>query len=103
MDKIFTALIERLNAKGMDTKIIPTYIRNLAHFLVEDPSANLEEMEARMRSLGWSDFGLDGVTFYLISAVVSDESRSSTAKHAPVVIRRASATSESPPKQGRPG
>ena len=30
----------------MDTKVIPTCIRNLAHFPADEPSANLEQVEA---------------------------------------------------------
>jgi hypothetical protein len=60
----------------MDIKAIPAYVRNVARCLADEPTLNLQDLNTRLNLLGWDDFELDGVSFYLLLAVIQDGSES---------------------------
>lgn len=68
MERIITTLIERLVGKGMEINTIPAYIRDLVNILAMNSHLSLEELNDRLRSLGWDDFELDDHTLQLILA-----------------------------------
>jgi len=68
MDLIRGILIDRLIEKGMEKNTIPPYIRDLANTLEVDSHFSLQELNRRLRLLGWDDFELDDHTFQLIIA-----------------------------------
>jgi hypothetical protein len=61
-------MIDHLVDKGVEVSAISAYIRNLAHIMAANPQITLQELNERMRSLGWDDFRLDGYTLRLILA-----------------------------------
>jgi hypothetical protein len=61
-------MIDHLVEKGMEVSAISAYIRNLAHIMAVNPQITLQELDERMRYLGWNDFRLDGYTLRLILA-----------------------------------
>ena len=68
MVRIITTLIERLVGKGIEINTIPAYIRDLANILAMNSHLTLEELNGRLRSLGWDDFELDDHTLQLVLA-----------------------------------
>ena len=80
MERIITTLIERLVGKGMEINTIPAYIRDLANILAVNSHLSLEELNDRLRSLGWDDFELDDHTLQLILANFETEDPMSSDK-----------------------
>lgn len=68
MNSLIRITIDHLVDKGMEISAIPAYIRNLASTITADPQLSLQELDERMRSLGWVDLRLDGYTLRLILA-----------------------------------
>jgi len=73
MDRFIKILIERLVQKGMEITNIPAYIRNLANYIVVNPSITVSELNGRLHLLGWDDIELDDYTFQLILAIFEQE------------------------------
>ncbi|NVM26480.1 MAG: hypothetical protein HWN70_11290 [Desulfobacterales bacterium] len=69
MEKLIGILTERLAGKGMEVSTIPAFIRDLANTMVAHGYSSLQELNRRLRSLGWDDFELDHYTFQLIVAI----------------------------------
>ena len=68
MEKLIGILTERLVGKGMEVSTIPAFIRDLANTMVANGYSSLQELNRRLRSLGWDGFELDDYTFQLIVA-----------------------------------
>ena len=71
MDKInplTQIFIERLEKKGMDPRIIPGFIRNLANTVLAHSTTSLVQVNDKLHSLGWDDFDMDYRTFELATA-----------------------------------
>jgi hypothetical protein len=68
VNSLIRIMIDHLVEKGMEVSTISGYIRNLAHLIAVNPQITLQELNERMRSLGWDDFRLDGYTLRLILA-----------------------------------
>ena len=58
-------LIQRLNHKGLDSNLIPGFLRILANSICINPNQNLTLINRHMRHMGWHDFDLDYHTFVL--------------------------------------
>ena len=58
-------LIHRLVEQGMDTNMIPGFIRSLANTFTYQPNMDLQQVNDRMQQMGWGDFELDYFTFRL--------------------------------------
>ena len=52
-------LINELKGKGIEYKIIPRFIKDLAYSFQIDPSVSLAEVNDRLQFLGWEDVELD--------------------------------------------
>ncbi len=68
VNSLIRIMIDHLVEKGMEVSTISAYVRNLAHIITANPQITLQELNERMRSLGWDDFLLDGYTLRLILA-----------------------------------
>jgi len=68
MEALIRILMERLKGKGMEMSTIPAFIRDLANTMVANGYSSLQELNGRLRSLGWDDLELDDYTFQLIVA-----------------------------------
>jgi hypothetical protein len=58
-------LLHRLVDQGMDTNMIPGFIRSLANTFTYHPHMNLQQVNDRMQQMGWSDFELNYFTYRL--------------------------------------
>jgi hypothetical protein len=58
-------LINELKGKGIEYKIIPRFIKDLAYSFQIDPSVSLSDVNDRLHFLGWEDVELDYHTLQL--------------------------------------
>ena len=68
MEGLMKILIRRLVGKGMEISTIPAFTRDLANTMVANSYSSLQELNGRLKSLGWNDFELDDYTLQLIIA-----------------------------------
>lgn len=68
MEQLIRILIRRLVGKGMEISTIPAFTRDLANTMVANSHSSLQELNRRLKSLGWNDFELDDYTLQLIIA-----------------------------------
>ena len=61
-------LINELKGKGIEYKIIPRFIKDLAYSFQIDPSVSLSDVNDRLHFLGWEDVELDYHTLQLALA-----------------------------------
>ena len=80
MAPVIRMLIERLTAKGIELSHIPAFIRNLANSLAENPDITFQDLNAKLKQLGWHDFELDVYTLQLVLFTLGLEA--SSARHA---------------------
>ena len=66
-------LFHRLEVKGMEKDIIPSYIRSMKLCLVINPTMNHLQVDKELRFLGWNDFELDYHTLQLAIACFEKE------------------------------
>ena len=69
MKKLIRVLIERLVQRGMELTSIPAYIRDLGNVIAAHGYAGVQDLNNRLRLLGWNDVDLDDRTLELIIAV----------------------------------
>jgi hypothetical protein len=77
MGDIIRILVDRLVGRGIESRTIPAYIRDLAHAISDNTESSLLELNRRMQLLGWDDFELDDHTLQLITAVLELDDRHS--------------------------
>ena len=58
-------LVQRLNHKGLESSLIPGFLRSLANSIDSGPNSNFSLINAHLRHNGWDDFDLDYHTFEL--------------------------------------
>jgi hypothetical protein len=69
-------LINELKGKGIENKIIPRLIKDLAYSFEIDPSVSLSDVNDRLHFLGWEDIELDYHTLQLaIASFERDQSQ----------------------------
>lgn len=73
MKELLQVLIERLAKKGVRINVIPAFIRDLASVMVANSYSSLQELDRRVKSLGWDDFELDDHTLQLIRAILEPD------------------------------
>ena len=73
MDKIKQTLILRLVKKGLETDLIPNFIRNLANFYIINPQISISQVNQKMHYVGWAGVEMDYHTFQLAVACFEDE------------------------------
>ncbi|MDY6881594.1 MAG: hypothetical protein V2J25_05330 [Desulfatiglans sp.] len=69
MDRLIRILIDRLTGQGLEVTFIPAFIRNLAHSIIGNPDISLEDLNSRLRLLGWGNITVDSYTLSLILAI----------------------------------
>jgi len=72
MDRLKHILSERLEAQGLRSKDIPSFVRDLLNVLEVMPSRSLSEINERLRLMGWYYVNLDDHTLQLILATSSE-------------------------------
>ena len=73
MDNIKHTLIQRLEKKGLESDLIPSFIRSLANSYVVNPQMNFSQVNQKLQSLGWAGVEVDYHTFQLVLACFEDE------------------------------
>jgi len=68
MEQLIRILIRRLVGKGMEISTIPAFTRDLANTMVANSHSSLQELNRRLKSLGWNDFELDDYSLQVIIA-----------------------------------
>lgn len=66
-------LYRRLEKRGVHGSTIPGFIRSLAGAFLEDPCMNIEQVNQRLRYLGWSGCDMDYHTLQLAIACFEAE------------------------------
>ena len=70
MDDITKVIQKRFVEKGSEIRMLPSYIRDLTNILAVRYDLNLQEINIKLRLLGWNDFELDYHTLQLIIAFI---------------------------------
>jgi hypothetical protein len=68
MNDLTQNLIERLEKRGIESDMVPGFMRSLANAILLNPGMNLPQMNKRLAWLGWADFELDYHTAQLAIA-----------------------------------
>ena len=66
MDNVIRVMIDRLVEKGLEIDTIPAFIRDVANVFGSNPHLDLQELNSRLKLLGWFGFDLDDHTLQLI-------------------------------------
>ena len=61
-------LLERLENKGVESNIIPRFLKDLINLSLDDPFISLFQVNNRMHLLGWNEVKLDYHTYQLAKA-----------------------------------
>lgn len=61
-------LIDELKDKGIEIKVVPRFIKDVAYALQVDPSVSLSDVNDRLHFLGWQGVDLDYHTLQLAIA-----------------------------------
>ena len=73
MNQIKHTLIQRLEKKGLESDLIPSFIRSLANTYVVNPQMNVSQVNQKLQYLGWAGVEVDYHTFQLALACLDDE------------------------------
>ena len=73
MNQIKHTLIQRLEKKGVESDLIPSFIRSLANSYVVNPQMNFSQVNQKLQYLGWAGVEVDYHTFQLALACFEDE------------------------------
>lgn len=66
-------LIKRLEKHGIESRVMPGFIRSLANSFSYDPHPNLAQINERLSYMGWDGYELDYHTFELARTCFEDE------------------------------
>ena len=72
MDQIIKILVSRLEDKGIETTKIPSCIETIMNISFIYTIPNYQELNRRMRSLGWFNFEIDDHTFKLVKLISNE-------------------------------
>ena len=76
--QISNVLLKRLERQGMQSSIIPGFLKNLGNMLTAHPCMNHWQANKRLHLLGWDDFELDYHTLQLAIAYFETEQLKAT-------------------------
>jgi hypothetical protein len=69
MENLMKITEYRLVRKGVESNNHPAFIRDLVNSYTSDSNHTIQELNERMKSLGWNDIELDDHTVQLIMAI----------------------------------
>ena len=69
MERLKKITEDRLVRKGVETNNHPAYIRDLVNSYTSQANHTIQELNERMKSLGWNDIELDDHTVQLIMTI----------------------------------
>ena len=70
MERLKKITVNRLLKRGIESKRIKAYIRDLINTSNSNSNLTVQELNTRMNHLGWGDVELDDHTLQLITAVL---------------------------------
>jgi hypothetical protein len=73
MQPLKQILFHRLEEQGIDARNIPGFIRSLAGAILYSPGMNLDQVNQRLRYLGWDGCDMDYHTFQMAVACLEAE------------------------------
>lgn len=73
MGQLKEILIHRLANKGMDSNMIPSYIRSMKICFANNPNMNSLQVNEQLQFLGWDDIEVDYHTIQLAIACFETE------------------------------
>jgi hypothetical protein len=73
MNQVKHTLIQRLEKKGLDSNLIPSFIRSIANSYVVNPQMSVSQVNQKLHYLGWAGVEMDYHTFQLVLACFEDE------------------------------
>jgi len=73
MNQIKHTLIQRLEKKGLESDLIPSFIRSLANSYMVNPQMSVSQVNQKLQYLGWAGVEVDYHTFQLALACFEDE------------------------------
>ena len=53
MDDLKPLLIDRLKSKGMDTSLIPAFLKDITSIISSEPGIELAQVNQKLNLLGW--------------------------------------------------
>ena len=59
MEDLRLLLIDRLESKGMDSALIPAFLKALTHLISSDPGIDPAQANRKLHSLGWNEVAID--------------------------------------------
>jgi hypothetical protein len=59
MEDLKLLLIDRLKSKGMDTALIPAFLKALTSFISSEPGIDPAHINQKLLSLGWNEVTID--------------------------------------------
>jgi hypothetical protein len=59
MEDLRLLLIDRLKSKGMDSALIPAFLKALTHLISSDPGIDPAQANRKLHSLGWNEVAID--------------------------------------------
>jgi hypothetical protein len=68
LTQIKSILLKRLKSKGLDPSLIPGLIKDISNTMLNIRYVTLEQVNERLRFLGWDNIELDEHTFQLVIA-----------------------------------
>jgi len=68
LTQIKSILLKRLKSKGVDPSLIPGLIKDISNAMLNMRYITLEQINERLRFLGWDNIELDEHTFQLVIA-----------------------------------
>jgi hypothetical protein len=73
MQPLKQILFHRLEEQGIDARNIPGFIRSLAGAIQYNPGMNIDQVNQRLRYLGWDPCEMDYHTFQMAIACLEAE------------------------------
>jgi len=71
MEKV---LLNRLKALGVEPETLRGLLNDMANSFLHDPNINLDQINRKLQSLGWSDIKIDYHTFNIAEAILNQSS-----------------------------
>ena len=59
MEDLKLLLIDRLKSKGMDSALIPAFLKALTQLISSDPGIDPAQANRKLHSLGWDEVAID--------------------------------------------
>ena len=73
MIKIDQILIEKLEERGIERDVIPSFVKDVSTIILSNPNTSLTQINERLQFLGWDNMALDYRTMELFMTCFESE------------------------------